>query len=179
MTYLWPRANKGWHFLEHEFMSSLSNPSSSHPILVKWTTWNKGGWGWPLLLNKDAEPLASFYIDVMATHVVCCDFLWISDSCQSYFQICAALNKLRETQWDNSCDILFEYFDTLVRNRRQQIRDVKAAAGLDERMTSNKGLWLWINMILWVMNMYKKFICAECMHTVVWGCECMCDVRGD
>lgn len=41
----------------------------------------------------------------------------------------------RRAKCDDTCGILFGDFDTLMRNRSHHIRDVKAAAGLDERMT--------------------------------------------
>lgn len=126
------------HFQHGEIFSLSMNswrPRLIHPHPVLFLSSERHGakeWGWPLSPNKGAAPLASPYKDIMVT---CC-LLGFSVNLWGMSKLFPVLCcSQRRAKCDDTCGILFGDFDTLMRNRSQHIRDVKAVAGLDERMT--------------------------------------------
>lgn len=104
-----------------QFMTSPSNPFSSRSIPVRWTTCRKG---WPLCKDLPAVLFLDADLNVQPRHRVCWDFLWITNSGQSYFQL--LLHHLTENL--TFCWRIFLFFYIMMINRVQQIKDGAAAA---------------------------------------------------
>lgn len=151
-----------------QFMTSPSNPFSSCSIPVRGTTCRKG---WPLCKDLPAVLFLDADLNVQPHHCVCWDFLWLTNSGQSYFQLLLSSPENRIFCWRI-------FFGFLHYDEKQRPTDQRWSCSSQRCQIKGslliKGIGLWINFILRAMNIYNKIFVQSSFVPV---CVCVMGER--
>lgn len=137
-----------------------------HPALFL-----SGEQGWPLCKDLPAVLFLDADLNVQPHHCVCWDFLWITNSGQSYFQLLLSSPENRIFCWRI-------FFGFLHYDEKQRPTDQRWSCSSQRCQIKGslliKGIGLWINFILRAMNIYNKIFVQSSFVPV---CVCVMGER--